>query len=217
MKATDVLWAHGMRRPIDALVRLARSNVTRQQLHRAVLILWAIAISVICGHLLVRHLVPLPTPSHLAPGFVAFRSPKPGEIIVFHVLLAGCRCSEQIARRLVMRPRPTQVEEHLVLVDDDALTLERRFARTSFIIHHVSTRDLASTFHVSGVPLLLVVSGDGEVRYSGGYTERKQGLIPRDIDIIDAVARGETPDPLPLFGCATAEELRRTHNPWWLP
>lgn len=206
MKAiADMCWPPGLR------------GLTRRWLQRAVLVVWAGAISVVCGLLLVRHLVPLPTPSRLGPGFVALRAPQPGALVVFHVLLAECRCSAQVAERLVARPRPAKVEEHLVLVDDGAGTLERRFAGTSFIIHHASSRDLASRFDVSGVPLLLVVGGDGEIRYSGGYTERKQAVISRDVEIIDAVTRGETPDPLPLFGCATAEGLRRTRSPWWLP
>jgi hypothetical protein len=184
-----------------------------------VLAVWMAGVSVVCGTLLTRHAAPLPVPAHVASGFSALTT-KSDRLVVFHVLVASCRCSQNIARSLVTSARPAGIEEHVLLVDDTDQKMEKQLSlagRNEFRIHHVTAKELESRFDVAGVPLLLVVGQDGAIRYSGGYTERKQGLVLRDRSIIDAIARGETPEPLPLYGCAVAEDIRNKRNPWWLP
>jgi hypothetical protein len=180
-----------------------------------VLAVWVAGVSVVCGTLLTRHAAPLPVPAHAASGFAALTA-KSDRLVVFHVLVASCRCSQNIARSLSTTTRPANVEEHVLLVDDTDRMMEKQLPST-FQVHHTSAKELESTFGVAGVPLLLVIGKGGEVRYSGGYTERKQGLMLRDRSIIEAIARGETPESLPLYGCAVAEDIRKKRNPWWLP
>ena len=72
---------------------------------------------------------------------------------------------------------------------------------------------LAVRYQVKAVPLLVVLSEGGHVRYAGGYTTRKQGPEPRDVSIIERARAVESVEALPVFGCAVAEELRTRLDP----
>jgi hypothetical protein len=77
----------------------------------------------------------------------------------------------------------------------------------------VRPEELAARFHVQAAPLLAVLSDAGQIRYLGGYTDRKQGPLIRDREIMDGVRdRKQTPE-LPLFGCAVSQSLRKIIDP----
>lgn len=179
------------------------------------LALWLSAVTVLGGTLLTRHAASLPAPARLTADFAVYRDPSSERLGVYHVLAASCRCSQQIARRLATSTRPAGVDEHVLIVGDTDRSFRGVFEGRPFTLHDVPEADLAK-LGIPAVPLLLVVVGD-EVRYSGGYTERKQGLVVRDLELIELVRRGERPAPLPLFGCAVDEKLRRERNPLRIP
>ena len=74
-----------------------------------------------------------------------------------------------------------------------------------------------SPARVFAIPVDSAGPAAGEVRYAGGYTERKQALFPRDREIVAALRAGDEVTPLPVFGCAVSNELKRTINPLRLP
>ena len=181
------------------------------------LVAWGVAVMLVCGSLLARHLLPLPASSArvLAPDLAALRTP--GErLTVFHVLYADCRCSRRIAEGLATSRRPDGVREHVLLVDD-AGPLRALLERRGFVLHDVRSEDLEPRFGVASAPSFIVATSDGAVRYSGGYTASKQALASHDRDVIDAVAAGKTPEPLPIYGCAVAASLEKERNPLRLP
>lgn len=168
------------------------------------------------GILLGRHLLALPRPAttdivmqRALVGLVddAHRGMTP----VLHVLSTECRCSERVAAHLTSSPRPSNVLETVLLVGDDR-ALERRLASRGFAVRHATPESLAATWHVQAVPLLVIGSATGDVRYVGGYTTTKQGLDVRDLKLIADSEHGH-PEPLPLFGCAVAEGLKRKLDP----
>ena len=180
---------------------------------------WIVAVTTVSGVLLARHSAPLPPPvaARLSSGLEMLRGPDSGRVVAFHVLLGSCRCSRQTARTIARSDRPIEVEEHVLLVDDVEGELRRQFDGAPFVLHDVRTGELYPHYGMLGVPLLVIVRPGGEVVYSGGYSERKQGLVSRDLKLIAAVGRGETPASLPLFGCEVASDLRRQRNPVGLP
>jgi hypothetical protein len=99
------------------------------------------------------------------------------------------------------------------LVGDDDATL-RKLEAHRFRVIKVGVDELEA-YHIAAAPLLVVLGPDGSVRYSGGYTEQKQGPAIRDLEILAAAARDERPShsPLPVFGCAVAADLRRRLDP----
>ena len=135
----------------------------------------------------------------------------PGRTPVLHVLSTDCRCSERVAAHLTGTTRPANVIETVLLIGTDP-ALEQRLASRGFAVRHVTAETLGTDWHIQAVPLLVVGSPDGELRYVGGYTTTKQAYEVHDLELIAAAEHGH-PDPLPLFGCAIAEGLKKKLDP----
>lgn len=77
-----------------------------------------------------------------------------------------------------------------------------------FDVRRVTSDDL-SRYGIEAAPLLVVLSPGGQIRYAGGYTERKQGPNIDDLRILDDARRPGVLASLPVFGCAVSDRLRR--------
>lgn len=191
--------------------------------HRLLLGGWFVLLALVSASLLVRHLVALPRPKDqelalaLSPFRPDGRTDDAGreQLGLVHVLYAECRCSNLVAEHLCSKPRPAGVVEHVLLVGSDE-PLAKKLDSHGFAVKRVTSEDLAS-FGIESAPLFVVLSPTGDVRYAGGYTERKQGLLPRDREIVSALREGRDATPFPVFGCAVSDGLKRTLNPLRLP
>lgn len=165
------------------------------------------------GILLGRHLLALPSPPPTDPVLAheVHALAPPGKTAVLHVLSTECRCSQRIAAHLTTTTRPAGVTETVLLLGDDP-ALEKRLASRGFVVKHATDESLARTWHVPAVPLLVVSAPDGSLPYVGGYTTTKQGYEIHDLELIAAAAHGR-PTPLPLYGCAVSEGLKRDLDP----
>ena len=185
---------------------------------RALLVAWFVVVALVSATLLARHVVPLPGPTHgdlLRAALAAHRPAAAGALGIVHVLYAECRCSRLVAEHLASNPRPAGVTEHVVLVGrDDALATS--LASRGFSVEMISAEQLAA-WGIEAAPIFVVLAPSGEVRYAGGYTERKQALFPRDREIVASLRAGHAVAPLPVFGCAVSAALERTLNPLGLP
>jgi len=180
---------------------------------------WAIVLFVTATSLMAAHLYALPKPADddalLASSLNGLRSKTERGWLAVHVLYAECRCSRRILSHLAIDARPRGVSEKLLLVGANP-ELEPELSRISgrgFEIIRTTSTELRERFHVQAVPLLLVLGPDGVVRYSGGYTERKQGLDVRDRQIIVGLIENRPAPELPVFGCAVSKELQRLLDP----
>jgi hypothetical protein len=170
--------------------------------------------------LLARHVIALPRPiedASFVRAMASMRSPtEAGRWMAVHVLYGECQCSQRIADHLVTSDRPSGVAEHVLLVGRSA-GLEARLAARGFPVVLTNAAELSDYYHVAGVPLLVVVAPDDTVRYAGGYTTRKQGPDPRDLDILADVRADRFFARLPVFGCAVSTRLQAALNPLRLP
>lgn len=180
---------------------------------------WFLAVSVIGSSLLARHLLPFSVEarSEAATELTALRTDRErGVLLGVHVLYAECRCSRRIAESLVATKRPLGVAEHVVLVGSDP-SLLALFDGSRFTLHVTSAVELEARFHLTSAPLFFLADAQNRALYVGGYTERKQGPRPRDREIIEAALAGRRSAPLPVYGCAVAENLKSERNPLRLP
>ncbi len=204
------------RRPKDD----APGSSLRRIVAYAALSAWFVVMSAIAASMLARHVIPLPAPprgGNLRALLEAVRGPDDaGRWTAVHVLDTDCRCSRRIGEHLSVSDRPSDLVEVVLLVGEDAALVDR-LRSNGFGVTSVDAQTLSTTYEIEAAPLLLVVDPDGETRYSGGYTARKQGPEPRDREIIDRVRRGGHDPPLPVYGCATSRQLHETLNPLELP
>jgi hypothetical protein len=175
---------------------------------RVTLVLWFVVMTVFSAGMLARHLLAMPAPSktsRLGHHLSTLQRPgAPHSWLAVHVLSSECACSQRVVAHLLATPRPAGWSEIVLWVggNDPSSELTRRFD-----VRRVTAADLAS-YEIEAAPLLVVVSPDGDVRYAGGYTDRKQGPVFHDLEILDAARRAVDLPALPLFGCATSERLR---------
>jgi hypothetical protein len=194
---------------------LARRLVATTAFWVWVVVLFVIATSLGAAHL---HALPKPTRSDAAlPHAVnELRSDREQNAwLAVHVLYAQCRCSQGILRHLASGSRPASVVEKVLLVGETpGIASElRALSARNFRIVTVSADELRDRYHVEAAPLLLVLGPDGAVRYSGGYTDRKQGPVIRDRAILAELMSQKETRELPVFGCAVSRELQRLLDP----
>jgi hypothetical protein len=177
---------------------------------------WAALAFVVAASLMAAHTYTLPTPAVADDTFVGaidtLRERDDTGWLVVHVLYAECRCSQRIFDHLLGSTRPADVTEKVLLVgqrDDFAASARAR----GIAVVNVTPRELAAHYRIESAPLLLVVDPAGDVRYAGGYTERKQGPEIEDVELIERLLREESTTPLPLFGCAVSERLQAILDP----
>jgi hypothetical protein len=193
----------------------------KNRLAKGALALWA-ALMLLAGSILLgRHLLALPRPSSdddvLSRSMATLRGTDDAHRwMAVHVLYGQCRCSQRIVEHLLSTERPSDVSEKILLVGGSA-DLERRLEAKGYAVTDVTATELSERYHVSGVPLLVVVAPDGAIRYTGGYTARKQGPNPADLEILDGLRADRSVASFPVFGCAVARELITELSPWRLP
>ncbi|HEX4455940.1 MAG TPA: hypothetical protein VH143_34000 [Kofleriaceae bacterium] len=182
------------------------SVASRAWFGRAVLIAWFVVVTVGSAGLLARHLLALPAPaptSDLGARLLALRGGAPGTWVAVHVLGGDCRCSQRIADHLIASARPAGWAELVLWIGDSPPSgLEQHFD-----VRRVDAARLAA-LGIEAAPLLVAIAPDGSVRYAGGYTDRKQGPVEHDLEILSAVRASLPPPSLPVFGCATSDRLR---------
>lgn len=187
---------------------------------KVALAVWALLAFLITGSLASAHLYTLPAPPKAKPQLVqalaARRQPgERGHVSVSHVLYAACPCSQRIVDHLVQRGARGDVAESVLLVGNDR-TLAKRLERAAYRVEIVSPRALREHYAIEAAPLLIISQPNDTIAYLGGYTERKQGLPIRDVELIERVKRGASLLELPLFGCATSRALQRLLDPFAL-
>jgi hypothetical protein len=165
---------------------------------------------------MVGHWVALPRPANddalLAHGLAALSKDDPPGWRLTHILYADCRCSQSIFEHLLHRPMPEGVAERVVLVGEDDGWEGRARARGIELVH-MTREELKARLGIESAPLLVISEPSSQVRYVGGYTDRKQGLGYRDAAVLAALRSGTDVPSMPVFGCGVSQQLQATLDP----
>ncbi len=183
---------------------------------RTVLCVWAPLAFVAIGTLGVGHWWSLPKPDSKDPLVsAAIRDQwqiSPGRWVGVHVLYSMCKCSERIVHHLVERRPMPGMAEVVVLVGANE-ELERMIREGGYQLEVLAPSQLSEKYHIQSAPMLAVMDPSSVLRYLGGYTERKQGLMIADATIIDRLRTERPVVELPLFGCAVSRSLQAMLDP----
>jgi hypothetical protein len=171
------------------------------------LLVWFGGLTVLCAGMLARHLIALPAPSAtklLGQRLSSLASSTPAFVAV-HVLSSECQCSQRVVRHLLDSERPSGWHEIVLWVGELAPAPE---LVAKFDVRRLTTAELAA-LGIEAAPILIAIDPSGDVRYAGGYTDRKQGPVFHDLEVL-AAARGPALfAALPVYGCATSDRLQR--------
>ena len=177
--------------------------------------IWASALTLVIGTLMVSHWVVLPSPAvgQTLPAAEVTRTVSTrGRLQVFHFLSSECPCSRRVLRHLVDRGANAKVLETIVLVGESK-ELEMAAVKHGYVMDVVTPEELASRYEVESGPLMIVTAPDSTILYSGGYTSRKQGYEIQDERIISELLAGDEVECLPVFGCAVSKDLQAIVDP----
>jgi hypothetical protein len=178
---------------------------------------WAVLMVIIGASLMVNHWVPLPRPQGTAisskASLASFQADEAEHRwTAVHFLYAECPCSRRVLNHLLEQSPREDAIERIVLIGD-APELAMKAEAQGYKVDCVAPAELLAEYGVEAAPLLMVVDPDGQERYIGGYTSRKQLLDVQDRAILDSLMAGQEVEPLPLFGCAVSGRLKSLVDP----
>ena len=179
----------------------------RRHLGGATVTAWFAVMIAIGAGLLAKHVVAMPRPQAalLTPALKTLRTPQEhDQWLAVHVLYSDCRCSQRVAEHLATTERPKDWSEIVLWVGDEA---PPEGLAEHFDLRGTTAAQLAS-YGVEAAPSMILADPAGHIRYSGGYTDRKQGPVIEDLRILRAVHNDESVSNLPLFGCAVSSRLK---------
>ncbi|MFN3244030.1 MAG: hypothetical protein ACE37K_21165 [Planctomycetota bacterium] len=186
---------------------------------RVLLFVWAPMVLLVLSSLMTGHWAPLPTPqahdATLRRGLAELPArARFDDWTAYHVLYSGCRCSRFVFDYVAERPTPTGLREVVLLVGapDEEFAAACRERDMPCIV--LSQEQLEQRFGIEAAPLLLVTAPGHEVAYLGGYTDRKQAIDYRDLEIVERLRAGEQVDPMPVFGCGVSSSLQDALDPF---
>ena len=172
-----------------------------------------LAIMVLAGaYLLAGHTVALPLGDGGSRLQRRLGSPA-GRTLALHVLLANCPCSRRVLDHLIARGPSRSAEERVLLVGDEADALAPVLRARGYAVEELRATELQARYGIESAPVLVVRAATGGGYYVGGYTRRKQAAQIHDTEILERIARGESLDALPIFGCAVSARLRAALDP----
>ena len=186
---------------------------------RGLLPAWAPMLLLLLSSLMTSHWAPLPTPrpenDRLRTGLAELRGPAPRDAwTVYHVLYANCRCSAAVFDHVAASERPDDVHEVVLLVGGSDAELAAACAARGMGCVALSEPELQQRLDIEAAPLFVVTAPDGAVRYLGGYTDRKQAIDFRDLDVVARLRAGEQVSSMPVFGCGVSASLQEALDPF---
>jgi hypothetical protein len=197
--------------PPDGLGRAGRRSIGA-----LLLVGWFTVTLIGLASLSVGHIAAMPEPdrgARLTQAMAALRRGSTGLFLV-HVISTGCSCTERLFAHLVARGRFPGTEETVVLVGEDPGSTKAAAAGPAgFAFTSLSAGELAARYGLEAAPVLIAFDGTGGLRYAGGYYAHPSTVWPLDERIHAQLASGQTPEPLPVFGCAVSPRLQESLDP----
>lgn len=191
----------------------------RKVIRLLMLPLWAASLCAIVSTLMASHWATLPHPE--TGSQLPTESETVGEDLnedngrirlTYHFLYSGCRCSQRVIEHLLKRGPIENASEQIVLVGSDA-ELESRILNARYRLVVISEAELKERYDVEAAPLMVIADMQGKIRYSGGYSSRKQSLDYQDVAIIAKAIKGDEVEGLPVYGCAVSTRLQKIVDP----
>ncbi len=132
-----------------------------------------------------------------------------------HVMYRRCPCSQRTITHLRAAPRPADLDEVVVMVDDDGAPgpEDGTLRAAGFDVRVITPAALHAELDLEAAPVLVIARPDHELAYVGGYNRHKQSAAYEDLAIL-ADLRADAPRAsLPVFGCAVSARLADAVDP----
>lgn len=178
---------------------------------------WGAILSFVCVFLMADHWAPFKSPDTTNLEHVLARlhpvEKQERRWKAIHVLYQHCGCSNLVLDSILENGPHPDAEEHIVLVGQADPIVLRLAESRGFSVETLSDRELWDAYRLEIAPLLIVREADGQIRYCGGYTNRKRGSQVKIHDLLSSLVRKGRVQELPVYGCAVSEKMKNAMDP----
>ncbi len=121
---------------------------------------------------------------------------------IVHLLTEECGCSQIIAEYLIQRGKIDDVKEFVYFIGQSK-EYKQDLEAKGFIIEEIENQ------FIQGVPMLSIFSKDGELKYSGGYSQSIITPITKiqDKKILSQIKKNISSEKFVVQGCATSKSI----------
>jgi hypothetical protein len=177
---------------------------------------WIVVVAGIMTFQMATHAVSLPLPaevSALGAEIARVSGAGTGRWVYAHVIPDRCSCTASLLKHLLARG-PLEGASEAVFVLGDQVPFEKELEARGYKVRRYGQDEFVGKFGVEAAPLLAAMDGAGKLRYVGGYFRTSATQDPQDGEILRKLGQGESVVPLPLYGCAVSQRLRRYIDPF---
>lgn len=190
-------------------------KTSRDRMGKVFLGLWMGCVSVLLTLLMSSHVVPFAAaPALDRAALVAHRlnqSDKGWQLL--HVVAEKCNCSSDVMTYLLSRGPSKEVAGEGVVLVGHRPDLESQFKAAGFHYQEMAPASVFENTGLEAAPTLVVVDDAGNIRYTGGYYQRRERTEALDLAILARVRQGKAVSRLPSFGCAFTKRLQAAVDP----
>lgn len=136
------------------------------------------------------------------------------EWTLVHVLSTKCGCSKKTARYLSQRGVLQKHKELVILIEENS-KIKTILTTAGFQVISMTAEQAAKEYSIDAVPQLVVFGPMGDIKYSGGYNDRRIEVF-EDLQVLNKLKKGQVVKAFPIFGCANGSELISQIDPWGL-
>ena len=137
---------------------------------------------------------------------------------IIHFIGGECKCSEFLTEYLEKRGPSDEFSEKIVIFDDleDKKSFYQRLSKKGFNVYKRDYDKTSNENKPEGIPLLVIASPEGDVKYEGGYSDKMLNPFSKikDLELAKSHKNNEKDiKTLPAYGCYLSKKYKKWLDP----
>lgn len=190
----------------------------KNKLNSIILIGWLLGASIPIGYLMGYHMTSIEQERLRNPTSLTSDQSKSWKMI--HVIGESCKCSITLSEYLIERKplvSKAQFVEEVIIIGNNP-SMQKKLEEVGFKVRLESEQNMVDQFNIDGVPQLVILNPENQLKYSGGYTQERitastQNDQYHDLEIFHQTKNGNDTSQMPIFGCANGIKNKLKADP----
>ena len=186
--------------------------------NQIILFAWLAIASIPIGYFMGYHMTSIEQTEIKNPRSLASVQNKKWKMI--HIIGESCKCSITLSEYLIER-RPLltsdQLLEEVIIVGSNP-QMKKSLEQVGYLVRNEDEQKMVDLYNIDGVPQLVILDTDDNLKYSGGYTQKRITASTlnseyQDIEIYQQTKNGQVENQMPIFGCANGIKNKLKADP----
>ena len=183
-----------------------------------IIIAWLAVVSIPIGYLMGYHMTSLEQDPLRNPSSLTQNSSAKWKMI--HIIGESCKCSITLSDYLIKR-KPllsnNQLIEEVIIIGTNK-EMQKKLSDVGYSVRTENEQAMLDQYNIDGVPQLVILDSENNLKYSGGYTQERitastQDEQYHDIQIYQQTKNGISNNQMPIFGCANGTQNKLKADP----